>query len=488
MNDGEVKDWAAELAASGMSWEVLSGLMEWGRAGGLPDLMGQVSATGGCTRPIRLAGTVRSYSAATGELVSEYETSARPVGGLLVACGSRHASVCPPCARRWRGDTWWLAYAGMAGGKGRPASVRIHPRVFLTLTAPSFGPVHTQRVDASGRLRACRPRRNWPVCVHGEAAWCGLRHPADDAALGAPLCAGCYDWPGLVVWNAHAGALWTRWSVQVGRELGRLTGRPASAVRAAAKVESTRVAEMQARGAVHLHAIMRADSGSDPDALPPGWLTSELLASAATGAARRIALDVDVPGVGEWVLRFGEQLDAHPIPAGADDVEERRLASYLAKYVTKSAAPGLTRPIGARGEIALLGVPVHLRALIGTAWRLGGLPGLADWKLRRWAHQYGYRGPVATRSRRYSASLAALHADRVEYRREHARRSGIDRLSAGDVGDVVTVPELRLSRVGLDAAGRWLAASERTGREEARRLGREEQEHDGSDGEGFDAA
>ena len=37
-----------------------------------------------------------------------------------------------------------LVYAGLAGGRKRvPASVAEHPQVFATLTAPSFGPVHT---------------------------------------------------------------------------------------------------------------------------------------------------------------------------------------------------------------------------------------------------------------------------------------------------------------------------------------------------------
>ncbi|MFI5959317.1 replication initiator [Cryptosporangium sp. NPDC051539] len=475
----EEEGWAAVLARAGVPWDAWSGLVVWGRSGGLAELSEQVAAVGGCTRPVRLAGTVRSFSASTGELVGEYETGKGPAGGLLVACGSRHAGVCPSCARRWRGDTWWLVLAGMVGGKGRAAAVRSHPRVFLTLTAPSFGVVHTRRTGVDGRVRPCRARRDWPVCVHGEPAWCGLRHGEHDPELGAPLCAGCYDWAGLVLWNAHAGALWNRWSVQTGREIGRLSGRTAAAVRAAVKVESTRVAEMQARGAVHLHAIVRADSGRDPDTGPPAWLSPELLAEAAIGAARRVRLEADVPGLGEWVLRFGEQIEAHPIPPGADDGQERRLASYLAKYVTKETAAGLERPIGGAGEIPLLGVAPHVRALVGTAWRLGSLPGLAELKLRRWAHQYGYRGPVATRSRRYSASLAALHADRVAYRRQQAARTGDDRLApVGMPGQTVTVPALRLSRIGLDAAGGWLAEQARTARDDARRVGREEIERD----------
>ena len=43
-------------------------------------------------------------------------------------------------------DTYQLIRAGLAGGKGVPDSVAVHPCVFATFTAPSFGPVHTRRV------------------------------------------------------------------------------------------------------------------------------------------------------------------------------------------------------------------------------------------------------------------------------------------------------------------------------------------------------
>ena len=41
------------------------------------------------------------------------------------------------------------------GGKGTPATVAEHPCVFTTLTAPSFGPVHTRR-ERDGSSPNCR--------------------------------------------------------------------------------------------------------------------------------------------------------------------------------------------------------------------------------------------------------------------------------------------------------------------------------------------
>jgi len=58
-------------------------------------------------------------------------------------CGNRRESVCPPCSQVYKRDARQLVKAGLAGGKGVPESIAAHPCVFATLTAPSFGPVHT---------------------------------------------------------------------------------------------------------------------------------------------------------------------------------------------------------------------------------------------------------------------------------------------------------------------------------------------------------
>jgi len=103
-------------------------------------------AAGGCVRPIRLRGTIRDIDSATGELLRDLDTAGLPDQAIYVPCGDRRASVCPPCAETYRADTYQLIRAGLAGGKGVPESVAIHPCVFATFTAPSFGPVHTHVV------------------------------------------------------------------------------------------------------------------------------------------------------------------------------------------------------------------------------------------------------------------------------------------------------------------------------------------------------
>ena len=109
----------------------------------------QLTRCGHCARPIRLRGRIEHHFA-TGRQIT-YSTEAEPDRMLLIRCGNRRAAVCPSCSYEYAGDMWQLLYAGAAGGrKGVPESIRSHPLVFATLTAPGFGPVHTTRADRSG--------------------------------------------------------------------------------------------------------------------------------------------------------------------------------------------------------------------------------------------------------------------------------------------------------------------------------------------------
>jgi hypothetical protein len=217
------------------------------------------ASAGGCSRPIRLHGQVRDVDTTTGEIVRTFDTAAMPDGVIYTACGDRRASVCPACAETYRADTYQLVRAGLAGGKGVPESVALHPCVFATFTAPSFGPVHTRPTGSGGKTLRCRPRRKAVCCPHGRPMSCPQRHRDDDACLGRPICAQCYDYDGAVVWNAHAPELWRRTSIAIRRRLDRLAKDRGCRVR----LSYAKVAEFQARGLVHFHAIIRLD-GTDP--------------------------------------------------------------------------------------------------------------------------------------------------------------------------------------------------------------------------------
>ena len=93
---------------------------------------------------------------------SKYATGEVSERDLRVACKDRREVICPACSYLYRADTWILVSTGLVGGKGTPAVVGTHPRLFVTLTAPSFsGAVHTIR---DGR-RLRRPKRNDKVTV-----------------------------------------------------------------------------------------------------------------------------------------------------------------------------------------------------------------------------------------------------------------------------------------------------------------------------------
>nr|WP_145790916.1 replication initiator [Kitasatospora atroaurantiaca] len=128
----------------------------------------------------------------------------------------------------------------------------------------------------------------------------------------------------------------------------------------------------------------------------------------------------DSAAYGDVRLRFGTQLDAHPLTDGdGGRITDEAVAAYVAKYTSKSveAAGAADRRIDSWAEIRTLRVTPHVRALISTAWRLGGLPELEHLRLRAWAHMLGYRGHCLTKTRAYSTTYGQLRADRAEHAR-----------------------------------------------------------------------
>ena len=139
---------------------------------------------------------------------------------LHVACGNRREAVCPACSRVYKRDARQLVRAGLVGGKGIPETITAHPCVFATLTAPSFGPVHSRRMRGKTVL-PCRPRRDTAArrCPHGRDISCLTRHVEGDPRLGRPMCGDCYDYQAAVLFNAYAGDLWRRFTTYLPRRL-----------------------------------------------------------------------------------------------------------------------------------------------------------------------------------------------------------------------------------------------------------------------------
>ncbi|MFF9863330.1 replication initiator [Streptomyces tendae] len=415
--------------------------------GTMPELARQLSGLGCCTHPVRLDGhrTEHAVDRTTGEIgrvLHHLDSSALPAGQLLVRCNNRRATRCPACAETYRRDTYHLITAGLRGGKGTPQQVATHPRVFATFTAPSFGPVHNR---PSGGRR-CR---------------CGVRHDEGAPVLGTPLDADTYDYEAAVLWNAHAGALWRRFSIYLRREVAKRAGLTQRAFRDHARVSFAKVAEYQKRGAVHFHAVIRIDGPEGGESPPPAWATAELLTDAiqvAAGAARAEGPEVDGR---PHTFTFGRQLDVRTIRSadfdGGQALTDRAVAAYIAKYATKGAetATGtLDRPIRFLAELAQARITEHARRMIRTAWTLGARPELADLRLRAWAHMLGFRGHFSTKSRRYSTTLGALRDARADWRRAQAAPP-----VPQDGETTLVLAHWVFAGTGLSHAEAWLAAS-----------------------------
>ncbi|GGO56278.1 plasmid replication initiator protein [Streptomyces daqingensis] len=378
--------------------------------------LAQVTATGGCAHPIHLTGSTSTRDASSGELLHHYDTSEELGERLLVRCRNRRDSVCPPCSRLHAGDTFHLVSAGLLGGKSVPEDVRDHPRLFITLTAPGFGPVH--RVSDG---RPCRPWRATALCEHGRARGCLDVHDSADSAVGQPLCRDCYDYPAHVLWHANAGRLWKAFTDNLYNHLAARSGRTRSGLRRAVRLSYAKVAEYQRRAAVHVHAVLRVDGPSGPDDPPPLWLSAGALRECVVSAAAAVRLKTDfAPALGEHQLRWGSQLDVRPLRSfdTADGLTDDAVAAYVAKYVTKGAAEthaGLDHRVTSREDILCASVSPHVRLLMSTCWRLGGLPELSELRLRAWTHSLGYRGHILTKSRAYSTTYAALREERARH-------------------------------------------------------------------------
>ncbi|MBB1246510.1 replication initiation protein [Streptomyces durbertensis] len=416
--------------------------------GQLPGLLRQLSTLGGCSRPIRLAGhrTEHALDTTTGEIgpvLHHLESTALPAGQLLVRCNNRRATRCATCAETYRRDTYHLITAGLRGGKGTPEHVAAHPRVFATFTAPGFGPVHNR---PTGRP-ACR---------------CGTAHHDDDPALGTPLNPDTYDYEAAVLWNAHAGALWRRFSIYLRREVAKRAGLSQRTLRHHARVSFAKVAEYQRRGAVHFHAVIRLDGPDGGTTPPPPWATAELLTDAIRAAAHSARVTGPTLNGREHVFAFGAQLDIRVIRSadftGGAELTDRAVAGYIAKYATKgaeAATGALDHRIRFLAEIAHTDLTDHARRMIRTCWELGARRDLEHLRLRAWAHRLGFRGHFSTKTRRYSTTLGTLRQARADWRRLQAAIARGDDTHAPAPATLV-LAHWAYAGTGLTKGERWL--------------------------------
>ncbi|UVS78369.1 replication initiator [Actinokineospora sp. UTMC 2448] len=367
------------------------------------DWRAKVEATGGCAKPIRLSGEYGLVDTLTERLIHHHS------GTVMVPCGNRREAVCPACSDRYAADAFHLMRAGLSGGhKGVPTTVTGHPRAFVTLTPPSFGRVHNQPTTAGGKRRPCA---------------CGEFHHDHDPRLGAPLDPDAYDYVGAVLWQAHSGALWNRFTTYLRRRLANLGGLRVGELADHLRLSYGKVAEYQRRGLVHFHAVIRLDGPRGHETPPPAWATADVLDQAVRSAAAAVSVETVRPDGTTLPLAFGAQVNVRTITRdqGDDDqdgIGEDALAGYVAKYATKGTgkSEAADRPIRSQADIDFLRVSDHHRRMIQTCWDLGEHADYATLNLRRWAHMLGFRGHFLTKSRAYSTTFGAIRGDRRAFR------------------------------------------------------------------------
>lgn len=477
------------------------------RRPGYRDWLAHVAPAAACSNPVRLRLTAEWSDPARGNEIYRVSDEV-PDGMFYVACKNRRASVCPACSEVYRADTYQLVKAGLLGGKGVPDTVTEHPCFFVTLTAPSFGPVHSRTVS-HGKVRPCRVRRRLEVCPHGRVLSCFLRHGEDAAELGEPLCRDCYGYDHQAVWNLHAGELWRRTMIALNRALWRATkGRYFRA-----RASYAKVAEYQRRGVVHFHGLIRVD-GLDPDdrdriIAPDPGLTPALIASYLEDAAQGTHFTTAPHPHNRtgWPIAWGTQVDVRPVrlhPGDLDDTGElttTAVAAYLAKYATKATeeAGHTSRRLTAGDIERYAGRDTHQARQLLACWYLGKRPfnvtttkqveqwehgqgSLPGWgRLRRWAHTLGYGGHFSTKSRRYSTTLGALRAVRRAFQKGEPLDPPTDDTPTDvDVDGQDAAVTLRWTFDGcgwLTTADATLANTSAAMARERRRIAREEIEH-----------
>lgn len=194
--------------------------------------------------------------------------------------------------------------------------------------------------------------------------------------------------------------------------------------RAQVRIRYVKVAEYQARGVAHFHAVIRLDAASEDYRPPHARYAAGLLCDAIDQAVAAVRVPADTSARRPVLLRFGAQTDRRPVQrdtivATGRPLDAAAVANYIAKYVTKSLdVPGLSDArIRSALDIQALRCPAHYQRMVTAAWELGSRQATGDPRFRAWAHMLGYGGHPLTKSRRYSVTFGHLRGARVQHRR-----------------------------------------------------------------------
>ena len=325
--------------------------------------------------------------------------------------------------------------------------------IFATLTAPSFGAVHS-RATGPGRAAAALPsatRRAGLPARHPLV--CTRVHDEGDPCLGEPLCRECFDYDGALLWNNLLGELWRRTTIYLPRKLARLVGItqkrlsssrarrlregrrvPAARARARARGDPARSTRCPSTGATSCARPTRASPSScsrtrcaPPPPRSPSRCRTRSAAATSPGA-RSSTSSTSAPA-------------ARSNPASC--------AGYLAKYATKATeqAGGVLHRV-TEHEVDQLPVREHVKTYLRHAFALDAQ--LDDRRLARNAHAFGYRGHCLTKSRRFSTTFKQLRADREAHVLEQILARSRDE---SQLAIAAAAPEQRRGSLGVRRPG-----------------------------------
>ena len=164
-------------------------------------------------------------------------------------------------------------------------------------------------------------------------------------------------------------------------------------------------------------------------------------------------------------LRFGEQIDIKVIMTADgkqnDDAQTsgRKIACYLAKYVTKSVADfGIAIRRFSPAAIDQLDVTDHVRRILRAIAAISAEEPYTD--MMAWLHTLGYRGHVVSKSRQFSTTMTALRERRADWRKSQ-RHDALSATLGSRIDEPIPWEFQRLGHISLGDRVLAISASDR---------------------------
>jgi hypothetical protein len=214
-----------------------------------------------------------------------------------------------------------------------------------------------------------------------------------------------------------------------------------------------KVAEIQRRGLIHFHVVVRADGPNGINSDPPEWLTWPVLEASLSN----VVSDVVAARADGLVIRWGKVFEVQVLATG--DENAGKVSSYVAKYSSKSTDGSLemARQFKSRRQIRQLIDDPHLRTMALTSWDLALEPQWSNLHLARHAHAFGFTGQLLTKSREFSTTFAALREARSRFKAVEGERTviegtsryegrGYDHPRAAEVADFLARTQIEVRR------------------------------------------